>query len=78
MTTQTKASAAGTIGGAMLEEFERELVTTRRFLECPPGGRPTWRPHEKSMSAGQLAYHIAVVPAGVLERVLRERAPQRR
>lgn len=60
------------IAQAMLEEFEQELITTRKFLERVPEDRLTWRPHEKSMSAGQLARHIATVPKGVLNYALAE------
>jgi uncharacterized damage-inducible protein DinB len=58
------------IAQALLSEFERELGTTRKFLERVPEERLTWRPHEKSMTAGQLALHIATVPSGVLELAL--------
>jgi uncharacterized damage-inducible protein DinB len=61
------------IAGGMLEEFERELVTTRRFLDRLPGDKLTWRPHAKSMSAGQLGYHIAETPAGALRFALQDR-----
>jgi uncharacterized damage-inducible protein DinB len=54
------------IAASLLTEFEQELVTTRRFLERVPEDRLAWRPHEKSMTVGQLALHIAQVPAGVL------------
>jgi uncharacterized damage-inducible protein DinB len=56
-----------TIARSILEEFEQELGTTRKFLERVPEDKLTWRPHEKSMTAGQLALHIAQVPGGVLE-----------
>lgn len=62
----TKAFSECGIARAMLAEFDRELGTTRTFLERVPEDRLTWRPHEKSMTAGQLALHIADVPAGVL------------
>jgi uncharacterized damage-inducible protein DinB len=65
MTTET-AAIGHDISTALLAEFEQELGTTRRFLERVPKDRLTWRPHEKSMSAGQLALHIAQAPAGVL------------
>lgn len=52
---------------AMLQEFETELLTTRRFLERIPDDKLDWRPHHKSMSAGELGLHIAQVPAGVLQ-----------
>jgi uncharacterized damage-inducible protein DinB len=61
-----------TIARAMLEEFEGELATTRRFLERVPEDRLTWRPHEKSMTTGQLALHVAEVPAGVLQMALED------
>jgi uncharacterized damage-inducible protein DinB len=62
----TEASSGRGIAQRLLEEFERELGTTRKFLERVPTEALTWRPHEKSMTAGQLALHIAQVPAGVL------------
>jgi uncharacterized damage-inducible protein DinB len=51
----------------MLQELEQETQTTRRVLERVPGDRLTWRPHQKSRTLGQLALHIATVPAGVAE-----------
>jgi uncharacterized damage-inducible protein DinB len=49
---------------SMLAEFEEQVPITRKFLERLPQDRLTWKPHEKSMSAGQLALHIARVPGG--------------
>ncbi|MBC7771863.1 MAG: DinB family protein [Pyrinomonadaceae bacterium] len=68
---------AGTspIAQGMLQEFERELVTTRTFLKRLPEGKLAWRPHPKSMSAGQLAYHIAETPGMSLRFALLERGP---
>src|ERR1700687_6287810 len=48
----------------MLAEFEAQAPITRKFLERLPEDRLTWKPHERSMSAGQLALHIARVPGG--------------
>ncbi len=50
----------------LLDEFERESKTTRRFLERLPDDKLEWRPHPKSMTAGQLALHIATVPGQVI------------
>jgi uncharacterized damage-inducible protein DinB len=61
------ASAGFAIARAMLEEFEAELDITRRFIERVPADRLNWRPHEKSMTAGQLALHLAGIPATVLK-----------
>ncbi len=49
---------------SMLAEFEAQAPITRKFLERLPEDRLTWKPHERSMSAGQLALHIARVPGG--------------
>ena len=40
-------------------DLEHELVTTRRMLERAPEEHFAWKPHEKSMSLGALAGHIA-------------------
>ncbi len=50
---------------SIVAEFEEQAPITRRFLERLPEDKLTWKPHEKSMSAGQLALHIARVPGGV-------------
>jgi uncharacterized damage-inducible protein DinB len=54
------------IAQSLLAEFEVQAPITRKFLERLPDDRVTWKPHEKSMSAGQLAYHLAFVPGGVV------------
>jgi uncharacterized damage-inducible protein DinB len=54
------------IAQSLLAEFEVQAPVTRRFLERLPADKLTWKPHEKSMSAGQLAYHLAFIPGGVV------------
>jgi uncharacterized damage-inducible protein DinB len=54
------------IAESLLAEFEMQAPITRRFLERLPEDKLTWKPHEKSMSAGQLAYHLASVPGAVV------------
>jgi uncharacterized damage-inducible protein DinB len=54
------------IAQAMLAEFETQAAITQKYLERVPEDKLTWKPHEKSMTAGQLAYHIATVPGGVV------------
>jgi uncharacterized damage-inducible protein DinB len=56
---------AESIAQEFLAEFEIQAPITRRFLERIPEEKLTWKPHPKSMSAGQLAHHIAFVPGGV-------------
>jgi uncharacterized damage-inducible protein DinB len=66
--------AENSIAKAMLEEFESEVRTTRKFLERVPEEKLDWRPHEKSMTAGQLALHLASIPYGVLQMALSDRS----
>lgn len=51
-----------TIAELMITEFDQECRTTRRFLQRLPEDQLTWKPHARSMSAGQLALHIASAP----------------
>ena len=55
----------------LLQELEQEAQTTRRVLERVPDASLGWKPHEKSMSLGQLALHIATVPGAVAEMAAR-------
>ena len=54
------------IAQSLLAEFEIQAPITSRFLERLPEDKLTWKPHEQSMTAGQLAHHIAFVPGGVI------------
>jgi uncharacterized damage-inducible protein DinB len=51
---------------SIFAEFEAQAPITRKFLERVPESKLGWRPHEKSMSAGQLGLHIARVPGGAV------------
>jgi uncharacterized damage-inducible protein DinB len=50
------------IADALLPEFDREMGLTRRFLERVPDGQFAWKPHEKSMTLGRRAEHLAEFP----------------
>jgi uncharacterized damage-inducible protein DinB len=50
------------IKDALLPEYDHELATTRRLLERVPEADFAWKPHEKSMTLGQLAGHVANIP----------------
>ncbi len=47
----------------VIGEYREEVATTRRILERVPADKLTWKPHGKSMTLGQLAWHIATIPA---------------
>ncbi len=40
-------------------EFEIEIAKTRAMLERVPLEKADWKPHEKSLNMGDLAFHIA-------------------
>jgi len=50
------------INQALLAEFKHEANNTRKILERVPTGKLTWKPHDKSMTLGRLATHIAEIP----------------
>jgi uncharacterized damage-inducible protein DinB len=49
----------------MLDELQKEAAITRRVLERVPVDRLSWRPHQRSMSLGQLSLHIATIPGNI-------------
>jgi uncharacterized damage-inducible protein DinB len=54
---------------AFLAELEQEAHSTRRLLQGVPADKLSWTPHEKSMSLGRQALHVAEIPgllAGML------------
>jgi uncharacterized damage-inducible protein DinB len=52
---------------ALIAELEQEADPTRRVLERVPEDELAWRPHPRSMSAGQLALHTAGLPGDFAE-----------
>ena len=54
------------IKDALLSEYDHEMATTRKLLERIPDEKLTWKPHEKSMSLGGLATHLAKLPLWTL------------
>ncbi|HWW74364.1 MAG TPA: DinB family protein [Pyrinomonadaceae bacterium] len=48
---------------SLAAELRQEAKTTRRILERVPEGSFDWKPHEKSMTLGRLAGHVAELPS---------------
>lgn len=51
----------------LLAELKREAVSTKKILERVPWEHQEWKPHEKSLTLGILATHIADIPHWVSE-----------
>jgi uncharacterized damage-inducible protein DinB len=61
--------------GELLGEFELEAPVTRRALEHIPVEKLLWRPHEKSMTLGQLGLHIATLPGAITDMAMQSPCP---
>jgi uncharacterized damage-inducible protein DinB len=48
---------------SMKAELEHEAIATRKVLERVPMDKLSWKPHERSMSLGSLAKHVAELPS---------------
>ena len=47
---------------ALIAELKSESSLTKKMLERVPLDKKDWKPHEKSMSLGRLATHVAEIP----------------
>jgi uncharacterized damage-inducible protein DinB len=52
-----------TISQTLLPEFDQEMASTRKILAIVPDEKFAYKPHEKSMSLGRLAGHVAEMPS---------------
>jgi uncharacterized damage-inducible protein DinB len=60
--TAPDATAASSVARSAFIDLEHELASTRRVLERVPDGKFDWKPHDKSMSLGAIAGHVAELP----------------
>jgi uncharacterized damage-inducible protein DinB len=60
------------IRDSLLPEFDHEMQVTRKVLERVPEGRFGWKPHDKSMTLGRLATHIAQIPGWVKQTLVED------
>jgi uncharacterized damage-inducible protein DinB len=60
----------------LLAEMDQEAAATRRVFSRIPPSKLSWRPHAKSMSLGQLALHVAIVPGNVAELAAKDVVPE--
>jgi uncharacterized damage-inducible protein DinB len=60
------------IKDALLPEFDHEMQVTRKVLSRVPDGKFGWKPHDKSMTLGRLATHLAQIPGWVKETLVQD------
>lgn len=51
------------ISEIFLPDFDQEMASTRKILAIVPEDKFDYKPHEKSMTLGRLAGHVAEMPA---------------
>jgi uncharacterized damage-inducible protein DinB len=56
------ATQSNSLKDVIFSDLERELTVTRTVLDRLPEAHYEWKPHEKSMSLGRLATHVADMP----------------
>jgi uncharacterized damage-inducible protein DinB len=47
---------------SLITELKNEAASTKKMLERVPIEKASWKPHEKSMTLGRLATHVADIP----------------
>jgi uncharacterized damage-inducible protein DinB len=52
-----------TISQMLLPEYDQEMANTRKLLERVPENKLDFQPHQKSMTLGRLASHVAELPS---------------
>ena len=62
-----------TISEMLLPEFDQEMESTARLLECVPEEKLTWKPHEKSFTLGRLASHVAEMPGWAVNTITQDK-----
>lgn len=56
-----------TQGQSIAAELHNLQAATRTLLERVPADQLTWKPHEKSMTLGRLAMHVAELPHWIVK-----------
>lgn len=54
---------------SLKSEFRDEMPSVRKMLERVPDDKLGWKPHDKSRTLGELAFHVANIP-GMAEKII--------
>jgi uncharacterized damage-inducible protein DinB len=65
MTSMVKVQEESRTAKDIVSELQREAIITKRVLERAPEDKLSWKPRPKSMTLGQLANHIAMIPGNL-------------
>lgn len=59
----TDATPSPSVTRTAFADLRHEIASTRRLLERVPDEHLAWKPHDRSSSLGQLAFHLADILA---------------
>jgi uncharacterized damage-inducible protein DinB len=62
----TGTAMSNNLAAALIGELQHEAATTRKVLERIPAEKFDYKPHEKSMTMGRLAVHVAEMTGWVV------------
>jgi len=57
---------------SFINELKFESISARKMLERVPMDKADWKPHEKSMTLGRLASHVAEIPDWIVHTVTKD------
>ena len=63
----TGTAMSSNLAAALIGELQHEAATTRKILERIPAEKFDYKPHEKSMTMGRLAVHVAEMTGWAIE-----------
>ena len=52
-----------TLSDVLLQQLDREAPRSRKALQQVPADRGDWKPHDRSMAFGYLAFMVATIPS---------------
>ncbi len=61
-----------TLSPPLYEELKHESMGTRAMLAAVPANNLGWQPHEKSMTLGRLAAHVAEIPGWLFDTIKKD------
>lgn len=53
------------IADLFINELKHEISSTKKTLQSVPLDKASWKPHDKSMTLGQLSSHVAELPSWI-------------
>ena len=60
------------LNDSFINELKFESISARKMLERVPMDKSDWKPHEKSMTLGRLASHVAEIPDWITHTVTKD------